>query len=133
AVLQTGFDEERYISYLEAGRLASDQDMLLRAHKLRPHRWEAPYEMAKLSNQHGKWNSALHWCHVGLQLPSECPDLLFIERWIKDWALDFELSVALYWLGARSNAATLNEKLLARTDLPAVYRTQIERNLEFCR
>ena len=57
-------------------------------------------------------------------------DALFVETDVYTWRLKDLDAVALYWLGRRSAAASLNHELL--TLVPASERERIARNLAYC-
>lgn len=57
---------------------------------------------------------------------------LFVERWIYEWGLLFEYSIAAYWAGRPRAALQACNRLLTIPQLPEAYRTQTKTNRSYC-
>jgi hypothetical protein len=64
----------------------------------------------------------------GLEIPLP-NDSMFVRRWVYDWGLRFEQSVAAWWMGEDELAVTIWRELLERDDVSAMYREFIVANL----
>jgi hypothetical protein len=56
-------------------------------------------------------------------------DSMFVRRWVYDWGLQFERSVAAWWMGEDELAVTIWSELLERDDVSTMYREFIVANL----
>lgn len=108
-----GWDQERYYSLLQAGRLSRSRSLacegiLQRAHLLDPTRAEAPYELSSTvlayhdQDPHGEnardyLVSAYQWAEVAATRPEPSKDHLFVEPDV--------------WMWSRNLAAQLRGKL----------------------
>lgn len=122
-----GWQEEVFYSLLEAGRLGDDVKGLFEAWSYRPTRAEPLYELAWRFRRDKLWSAAFLVAERGLGVPLSA-DTLFVHRWMYDWGLEFEYSIAAWWAGYPDLAAESNERLLANPALPDNYRTQVEEN-----
>lgn len=113
-----GWEEECFWSQLQIGRLLVDRDVplavteLLAAHERRPTRSEPLYELARCYRIREAHHSAALFARAGRSIPFPEEDLLFVEREPYDWGLDFELSIATYWIGDFAESLRLSESLL---------------------
>ena len=73
--------------------------------------------------------SARLFAEKGLEIPMP-EDSAFVRRWVYEWGLRFEQSVAAWWLGDDELARRNWRELEARDDLPPVYREHVLANLE---
>lgn len=127
-VAHGGFDEEVYYSLLQAGVLRDDLQLLVKARETCPNRWEASYELASRLNRKAKPRLAAHFAQAGLDAPDPNADTLFAARWMREWGLAFELSIALWWIGEYDRAVEIWRTLLERDDLPEHVRSAVTRN-----
>lgn len=132
-----GWAEEVFWSMLQVGvleqTLGKDDetviDSLLRAHRYRPHRAEPLYFLAGIYRKQDKFDLeyALLKTRAYIKQPKE-KDVLFVQDWIEDYGLLFELSIAAYYAGQYQESLDACDKLLEIKDLPKSWRDQTERN-----
>jgi uncharacterized protein involved in type VI secretion and phage assembly len=67
----------------------------------------------------------------GIRLPVPT-DTLFVHRWMYEWGLLFEYSIAAYWVGQPGAALHACDRLLQMPRLPEPYRKQTEVNRTYC-
>jgi hypothetical protein len=105
--------------------------VLFEAWNHRPHRTEPLYELAWMFRERGQHHVAYMLAKrgVGAPVPS---DSLFVHRWIYEWGLLFEYSIAAYWAGHPRAALDACERLLEVQQLPNSYRDQVLRNRSYC-
>jgi glycosyltransferase involved in cell wall biosynthesis len=123
-----GFIEEVWYAQYQAallhpwpGRVA----VLMTAWERRPSRLEPLYWLLRDLNSQG----AHHAAYRLAQIPGDAPDDLFVERWIWDWGIVYERSIAAWWVvEGREESLRLSKELLERDDLPADIRAAVERN-----
>ena len=116
-----------WYSMYQAAILARDPQALLAACQLRPTRAEAPYALACLLGEIGRYDLALPFAKIASELP-EPSDAMYINRPIYVWGGLLEYSMALAMTGHFSQAQEVNEKLLALDKLPEVARREIIAN-----
>jgi glycosyltransferase involved in cell wall biosynthesis len=127
-----GWDEETFDAMLQAAMLADDIAGLLAAWNFRPTRAEPLYELAWRCRNRGWHQVAYMVSNLGSELPVPLGDMLFVRRWVYDWGLEFELSIAAYNVGRVEEALAVCNRLLDNPELPAPYRAQVLRNRHFC-
>jgi hypothetical protein len=59
-------------------------------------------------------------------------DILYLERWIHEWGLLFQYSIAAYWAGHPVRALSACDRLLEVQGLPDAYRRQVVSNRRHC-
>jgi tetratricopeptide (TPR) repeat protein len=131
-----GWPEEVYYSLLQvgemhhlAGRAAEAAWAWQRALQSRPSRPEAFHRLGRLLNENSQWQAARIWLeHAATMAPTD--DLLFVERSVEQWAIDFELAVARWWTGDRADADATFARLAERNDIPDAVRDACRRNLK---
>ena len=126
ASMENGWDEERFVAQLEAGRVSVRLERpeavilgeLLAAYNLRPTRAEPLYELARYYRLKKGYAMATLFAKAGVQtaLPN---DRLFVMESIYRWRLLDELAVAASWGGDFATSKRAYEAVL----------TQIERGL----
>jgi len=130
-----GWDEEIYWSLLCIGEIleargdwAEATIALLAAWEFRPTRAESLMVLATGFRQRHMYASAKLYAELGqkIKMPD---DRLFVRRWIYEWGLTFEGSVADWWLGDTETSRETWKALLARPDLDDAHRASIEGNL----
>jgi len=128
-----GYVEEEWYSLYMAALLEPQWEVrlaaLLKAWEKRPDRLEP------LSNALRELNSrSLHHTSYLLALSmSEKPaNGLFVQAPTWNWVMDFERSIAAYWVGNKDECRILCDRLLARGDLPANVRERVIANRAFC-
>lgn len=132
-----GWDQEVFWSLLQIALLneslnESDASVVKNyydAFQYRSNRAEPLYYLAKFYRSRKDYAASYSLSKLGLLL--SCPnDILFVEKWIYDYGLLLENSIAAYWLGKYSEAKRLSDQLMSM-DLPANVKECVERNLRF--
>lgn len=133
-----GWEEEAFYSLYQAGVLserAGDHSAavsaLLEAWDARPSRAEPLYELAWMFRARGRHHSAHMVADRGRSIPVP-DDTLFVHRWVYEWGLLFEYSIAAYWVGRPRAALDACDSLLAMSQLPDAYRSQTQANRVYC-
>lgn len=134
-----GWDEEIYwclyqcgIVLAERGDWAYAQQAYLAAWEYRPNRAESLMKLAEGARHRGQYRTAVLAAERAANIPHP-DDLLFVESWMYEWGVDFELSISLWWVGDVARGLALTERLLARTDLPDGHRQVLRSNLDVYR
>jgi tetratricopeptide (TPR) repeat protein len=133
-----GWEEEVFWSTYRTGVLRADAGDwpaavtdLIAAWELRPTRLEPLYELCWRLRDRGQHHAALAFARSGLGVPVP-DDQLFVHRWIHEYGMLVEFSVAAYWAGDAREALEATERLLAMTDLPEAHREHALANRAFC-
>lgn len=130
----TGWAEEDFYSRYRFALLVPSwparMQALLAAWEFRPSRVEPLYELVRELNYRGQHHAAYRLAQVPNILPA---DNLFVHRDIYRWGLDFERSIAEWWVGDRAVFEQLSAGLLAMPSLPDHIRAAVLRNMEFQR
>ena len=130
-----GWDEEVFWSMFQSGGLLAARGdwpaavvMYVTAWEYRPTRAEPLQRLASGFRSLGAHRTARVWAETGraITVPD---DRLFLERWVYDWGLQFEWSVAAWWTGDVEAARKAWRRLLERSDLTPEYRAAVEANL----
>jgi tetratricopeptide (TPR) repeat protein len=133
-----GWEEEVFYSLYQVGALSArcghhDQAVsaLFEAWSHSPQRAEPLYALAWMFRERNQHAAAHLVTARGIQvaLPHNA---LFVERWIYDWGLLFEYSIAAYWVREHRAALDACNRLLRNPRLPPAYRGQTERNRAWC-
>ena len=133
-----GWEEEVYYSLYQVGVLSAragkrDQAIaaLFEAWSWRPQRVEPLYDLAWMFRERGAHSAAHMVAQRGLGSPVPS-DVLFVHRWMYEWGLLFEYSIAAYWVGQPQAALQACDRLLATPALPEPYRKQVVANRAHC-
>lgn len=133
-----GWEEELFYSRFQVGALSAragrrEQAIaaLLEAWDGRPQRVEPLYELAWMFRVREQHRAAHMVSERGLRTPVP-DDILFVHRWMYDWGLEFEYSIAAYWVGKPRAALQACDRLLANPRLPDAYREQTKSNRAYC-
>jgi tetratricopeptide (TPR) repeat protein len=133
-----GWEEEVFYSQYQVGVLserAGDRAgalvRLLEAWESRPSRAEPLYELAWMLRARGQHHSAHMVAQRGIGIPVP-DDTLFVHRWVYEWGLLFEYSIAAYWTGRHRIALAVCDRLLRISSLPEPYREQTKANRAYC-
>jgi len=132
-----GWDEEVFYSKFQVAGLLAAIDppqsvaAFLEAWEYRPTRAEPLYELAHRYREERKYHLAYHLAAIGrrLAVPS---DVLFVHRWVYEWGMDFEWSIAAYWVGDLHAALSVNDELLLQRTLPQNVRDAVVYNRQCC-
>lgn len=133
-----GWQEEIYWSLLQIAKmkkhLKEESDAIVeafyRAHRARPSRPEALYYLAEHYNQIGRFDLAYSLIHSKIFIHPEA-DTLFKEQWTEDWGLDFQLSIAAYYLGYYQESLDLCDRVATVPHLPDYVSQQNDKNRYF--
>jgi glycosyltransferase involved in cell wall biosynthesis len=133
-----GWDEEVFYSLYQVGTLSErvgrrDQAVsaLFEAWSFRPQRVEPLYELAWMFRDRRLHHAAHMVTQRGVGAPIP-PDALFVHRWMYEWGMLFEYSIAAYWVGKYRAALEACNRLLKLGQLPAGYREQTQANRAHC-
>jgi tetratricopeptide (TPR) repeat protein len=133
-----GWEEEVFYSRYQVGVLserAGNHDgavgALLEAWESRPTRAEPLYELAWMLRARHLHHSAHVFAQRGIGIPLP-DDTLFVHRWVYEWGLLFEYSIAAYWTRRHRAALDACDRLLEIGSLPRTYREQTKANRAYC-
>jgi glycosyltransferase involved in cell wall biosynthesis len=113
------------------GRRAEAIMALLDAWNSRPQRAEPLYVLSWMFRERRQYHTAHLLSERGIHTPVP-DDALFLHRWMYEWGLLFEYSIAAYWVGQPDAALTACDRLLAMPRLPDAYREQTKVNRTYC-
>jgi FkbM family methyltransferase len=133
-----GWEEEIFYSMYQVGvlslgldRRADAIEALFAAWSRGPHRAEPLCVLASVFRERGEHRAAHLVADRGLRIRMPVEGL-FVQRWIYEWGLLFEFSIAAYWVGQPRAALNACDRLLALPGLPEAHRRQTIANREFC-
>ena len=138
AYMAEGWDQERYVSAIECGKLYAlglgtlgDQlFMYYRAIEIDPSRAEAHYHIAAIARQEQMWRLAIQHARIARSLKSPAHSLF--SHWeVYQWKATFEVSVAAFYTGAFDEGITACEELLLHPDVPDSIKNLTEDNKKF--
>jgi len=118
-----GWAEEQFYAALQAGMLVADRDfeagveLLVDAWELRPQRSEPLYEIAVRARTLGAFDVAEWATSLGVDCPVPT-DILFVHRWVYQWGMRLERSIACAHTARLDEAWALTEELLGERGLP---------------
>ncbi len=123
AAMANGWDEERFLAQLEAGRLCIRLEKseamvlgeLLAAYGLRPTRAEPLYELARYYRMRQSYAMATLFAKAGLGTPLP-DDHLFVVQSVYAWRLLDELGVAAYWVEDYVSCKNACERVLEQVE-----------------
>ena len=136
-IAMDGNEQERFWSYY---RIAIIQEFYLKldphifissyakAYLHRPSRIEPLYYIASHYLKSGKYLINYLLIKIALAIPPSS-DLILIERWMRDWALSYQLLQSAYSLGYYQESADIAQKLLATQNLPSDKREVLQKAL----
>jgi GR25 family glycosyltransferase involved in LPS biosynthesis/glycosyltransferase involved in cell wall biosynthesis len=136
---QLGYwNEEIYVSLLEAGNLMADLgrpfDEVLatyeRAHQIVPLRAEALHAASLYCRKHGKNAEGREYARKALDLKPPV-GALFVQSWIYDYGILDEFAINAYWVGAYRESLDASLTLLASEKLPPSTVKRIAANARF--
>jgi len=136
-----GWFEERYISYLEAGRLtlmcnptkvAKALQYFIRAIDVNPKRLEAPYYLVRTARLNKLFMVGWLWGKIFIDLPKP-GDSLFVDQDIHDWKFYDETAVCAFYANDKPACKMLSEKaLIHESRMDPGDRDRIKQNIKFC-
>jgi tetratricopeptide (TPR) repeat protein len=140
ASMDKGWDEERFMAQLEAGRVSVRLEKpeavilaeLLSAYGLRPTRAEPLYELARYYRAKGGHAMATLFAKAGVQTPLP-NDRLFVAESVYTWRLLDELAVSASWVGDFATSKRAYETVVERMEgglrVPEADAERIRKNL----
>jgi glycosyltransferase involved in cell wall biosynthesis len=139
-VAMGGWEEEVFWSLLQIAQLQQSLkkpietviETYYRAHRLRPHRSEPIYHLAEIFNQQGRNDLAYEIIKSKkfIKAPTQ-KDVLFVQDWIDDYGLLFQLSICSYYVGEYQESLDACDQLLQSKTLPEGWRRQVQVNRVF--
>lgn len=133
-----GWEEEVFwsrhrigVALAELGDWPAALAALIEAWESRPTRLEPLYELCWRLREREEHHAALAFARAGLGVPVPA-DALFVNRWIHEYGMLVEFSVAAYWAGDAREALKATERLLAVAGLPPIHRQNAIANRAFC-
>ena len=133
------WDEEKYMALLNAGRLQKgfpdvySKDACIvtfcKAIEYSKNRAEALCEIMILLREMGCWSSAYYFGVQALQ-KTKIDSALFLEHWIYDYVVPFEMSIICWYAGDKTLGYTLTKSLIENTKIPQNIRDQSKENLK---
>lgn len=136
AAMAAGYQEERAVSLMNCGHLLQQlghpiDDIFaayLHAFDIVPWRSEWLYHAAVAARLAERLPTAYTFAHAGVAIerPAEA---LFLEPAVYEWRLDYELSIASYYVNRFDEGAAACKRVLAHPDVPGPERQATERNL----
>jgi len=123
ASMENGWDEERFVAQLEAGRACLRLELseavvlgeLLAAYNLRPTRAEPLYELARYYRLRENYAMASLFAKAGVQT-RQPSDRLFLVESVYSWRLLDELAVAAYWVRDYATSKAACQALLEKAE-----------------
>lgn len=100
------------------------------AYSYRPTRLEPLYRLAHFLRHKNDFQQAYQVSKVGLTL-APSTDILFVEKWMSDYGLLLEFSIAAYWTERYLEALLASELILSRKNLPENIRECVQNNLKW--
>lgn len=126
------YEEERWYAQYWAAQLDPDSEhritLLLAAWNARPQRLEPLYLACRELNQRSQ-HLTVYRLLTGGNPPNH--DTFFVHRGVWEWGIDFERSIAAWWIGNKSEARRISRRLLKVTTMPPEIREAVENNLKF--
>ena len=129
-----GFDQETFYARYQAALLEPDwakrQVELIATWESRPWRIEPLYSLLRGLNERSQ-----HWAAYSLASaitwPKDGPanDVLFVHKDVWSWGIDFERSIAAWWVDKQDESRQLSLRLLQNPTLPPNIRDAVLRNL----
>lgn len=129
-----GYDQETFYARYQAALAEPDwptrQAELIATWESRPWRLEPLYSLLRGLNERSQ-----HWAAYSLASAIEWPkdgpdrDVTFVHKDVWSWGIDFERSIAAWWVGRQDESRQLSLRLLQNPTLPSNVRDAVLRNL----
>jgi len=103
---------------------------MMMAYEFHPVRIEPLFELCKYCREHDMFNQGYLFGKWALSLPTH-NDVLFVHRYIYDYALLDQLSICAYYTGRYEESKDYLLKLLKEKKYPADYEERYRTNLKF--
>ena len=133
-IAKGGWDEEVYWSMVQIGILQRELKKpepeivytFLKAHHKRPHRPEAVLNLSELFRKQGRYDLSYSIVSLWQVMPRPVEtDVLFIQPWIEEWGMAFEVSISSYYMGLFQESLAACNYLLSVPDLPQNVREKV--------
>jgi hypothetical protein len=134
-----GFQDERFLSFMEAGRLkrrfkeaeSAIVNCFLEAAAVIPDRKAEPvYEIMHYYNNEGGSKEKAIKAAAGVALPKTLPSGFCVDVAVYQWQFKFQYALALFYTGMKDQAKALFEELLTLT--PETQHKVLRANIAFC-
>lgn len=133
-----GWDQELFWSKYQVALLLDEMKAPLTevvnayydAYASRPTRIEPLYFLANYYRRQGNLAAAYTISSLGMKIPLS-KDALFVEKWMHDYGILIENTVAAYWLGKYDECMKGSLQILTIKQLPDNVRNQVQKNLQF--
>ena len=133
-----GWDQEVFWSLYKAASMKEALEYpfdttiqtYMRAHEVSPDRLEAIHNAARLCRLKGKFNQAYLISKYGRSIPLSTSGM-FIEKWVWDYGIDDEFTIACYYTKRYAEGLPILESLLSR--MPEVHHERLKKNIHFFR
>ena len=125
-----GFDQEAFWAAFQVGECTGRIEDYVTAWFMRPSRWEPIQRAMKLLNEQRNYTAVLALAKAATREATD--DHLFVERWVEEYGLAFELCLALWWTGDIAMAKSGWEDILKVPTLSDGYRQLCIANLAHC-
>jgi len=132
-----GNEQERFWSFyrialIEEFQLKEEPHIFIKsyakAYLHRPSRIEPLYYIASYYFSSGKYLINYLLIKIALAIPPS-NDLILVERWMRDWALSYQLLQSAYTLGYYQESLDILNTLLASKDVPIDRREMLQKAL----
>lgn len=132
-----GWEEEIWYSIYQVARLQQRLgiawvlvlDQYLRAYQFRPTRAEPLFHVARFYRQNAQYALAHMFSTAGLRIPLP-DDLLFIDRSVYEYGMEFEHCLSCQQLGKQKEAAHSAEQILSCPGIPEDVRVAAQQCLD---
>lgn len=132
-----GWYEEIYVSYYSIAVCLRHLDApeseieaaFLTAYEKYPHRAEPLYSLAQYFREKKQYEKAFKYGRKALSIPYPSKDILFVQKYVYDYALKDEVAVAAYYVGEHELAVQLNSEIYPK--VPDYMKDRIRSNAEF--
>lgn len=133
-----GWPEEVWYSMYQSGKMLDKLDKVpesrtafLEAYEYRPSRAETLFYMGRMCRKKKLYAQAVLFLEAAKRVKYPTNDLLFIEKPVYDYLIDYELSVAYFWVKKYNESIMLCEKLRDDPIVPKSLMGSIEQNRQF--
>lgn len=131
-----GCEQEKFWALYQLGvvqeELKKDPEKIIdtycKAYQFRPSRAEPIYRLAVLYRNMGNDTMAYITAKQGLSLPIS-HDVMYVENWIYEFGLPFEVAYAAAKMGLDSEAREVYLQILAKEKAPADLKETVKKNL----
>jgi len=133
-----GWNEEVYISLLEAAKLAKllnhsfdkIEILYIKAFNIQPKRVESLYNLCSLCRENGLYEKSYFYAKIGANICKPKPhEVLFLNTSCYDWGIKDELAISSFYIGKKNEAIIFNQELLDSKFLPNEQKDRIINNL----